>query len=332
MKKILVPGGTGAMGVYLIPKLLKMGYKVDVISRDDWVSDNPNLKYIVADAKDYNYIENILKNDYDAVVDFMIYPTMEMMEKFLPLYLSNTGHYFYFSTYRVYANEEHPVKETSPRLLDVSKDEILLNRGDYSIFKAQGEEWLKKSGFDNWTVVRPAITYSKRRFQLVTMEYDLVLRRMIEGKKVIVPQKALNVQATMSWAGDVAEMLTRLVLNKVAYSETYSVCTAEHHSWEDVAKIYNKIGGLEYIPVSTEDYLDVFANGEEWAKYQLIADRYFDRIMDNSKILNATGMKQSELMPLEKGLALEYERFPKDFVWNDTPAYVRMEEYLKNKS
>ena len=227
MKKILVPGGTGAMGVYLIPKLLKMGYKVDVISRDDWVSDNPNLKYIVADAKDYNYIENILKNDYDAVVDFMIYPTMEMMEKFLPLYLSNTGHYFYFSTYRVYANEEHPVKETSPRLLDVSKDEILLNRGDYSIFKAQGEEWLKKSGFDNWTIVRPAITYSKRRFQLVTMEYDLVLRRMIEGKKVIVPQKALNVQATMSWAGDVAEMLARLVLNKVAYSETYSVCTAE---------------------------------------------------------------------------------------------------------
>ena len=332
MKKILVPGGTGAMGVYLIPKLLKMGYKVDVISRDDWVSDNPNLKYIVADAKDYNYIENILKNDYDAVVDFMIYPTMEMMEKFLPLYLSNTGHYFYFSTYRVYANEEHPVKETSPRLLDVSKDEVLLNRGDYSIFKAQGEEWLKKSVFDNWTVVRPAITYSKRRFQLVTMEYDLVLRRMIEGKKVIVPQKALNVQATMSWAGDVAEMLARLVLNKAAYRETYSVCTAEHHSWEDVAKIYNKIGGLEYIPVSTEDYLDVFANGEEWAKYQLIADRYFDRIMDNSKILNATGMKQSELMPLEKGLALEYERFPKDFVWNDTPAYIRMEEYLKNKS
>lgn len=27
-KKILVLGGTGAMGVYLVPELLKMGYQV----------------------------------------------------------------------------------------------------------------------------------------------------------------------------------------------------------------------------------------------------------------------------------------------------------------
>ena len=32
-KKVLVPGGTGAMGVYLVPELLKMGYQVDVTER-----------------------------------------------------------------------------------------------------------------------------------------------------------------------------------------------------------------------------------------------------------------------------------------------------------
>lgn len=30
MKRVLVLGGTGAMGVYLVPKLAGMGYKVDV--------------------------------------------------------------------------------------------------------------------------------------------------------------------------------------------------------------------------------------------------------------------------------------------------------------
>ena len=42
-KKILVLGGTGAMGVYLVPELLRMGYRVDVVSLDDIKSDNPNL-------------------------------------------------------------------------------------------------------------------------------------------------------------------------------------------------------------------------------------------------------------------------------------------------
>ena len=116
-KKILVPGGTGAMGVYLVPELLKMGYEVDVISLDDVESDDPKLRYIKANAKDKNYIAEMLKNGYDAVVDFMTYWSQEERDTFPKLYLENTKHYIFLSTYRVYANEEHPIKETSPRIL-----------------------------------------------------------------------------------------------------------------------------------------------------------------------------------------------------------------------
>lgn len=35
MKKVLVIGGTGAMGTYLVPKLVERGYKVDVIANDE---------------------------------------------------------------------------------------------------------------------------------------------------------------------------------------------------------------------------------------------------------------------------------------------------------
>ncbi len=319
------------MGVYLVPELLDLGYKVDVVSLDDAVSDHCDLTYIKADAKNYNIITEQLKNEYDAVVDFMVYPTKEEYERFLPLYLKNTGHYIFLSTYRVYANEEHPIKETSPRILDLAADTELLFSGDYCIYKAQSEDYLKNSGFSNWTVIRPAITYSKKRFQLVTMEYDLVIRRMLEGKTLVLPERAMDIQATMSWAGDVAKMISRLVLNKRAFKEIYSVCTSEHHTWGEIAEMYKRIGGLKCITVDTDIYLNILAPGSPHAERQLILDRYFDRIMDNTKILTITGMKQSELMPLEKGLAGEFSAFPKDTPWKPSQSYERMDQFLDHK-
>lgn len=329
-KRILVPGGTGAMGVYLVPELLRLGHKVDVVSLDDAISNNPNLRYIKADAKNYDFIAELLKNEYDAVVDFMVYPTKEEYEKFLPLYLKNTEHYLFLSTYRVYANEEHPIKETSPRILDITKDPDLLQSGDYCIYKAQAEDYLNNSKFPNWTILRPAITYSKSRFQLVTMECNLVIRRMLEGKTLILPEKAIDIQATMSWAGDVAKMIARLILNKAAFRETYSVCTSEHHTWGEIAEMYKRIGGLKYITVDTDTYLQVKSLGNPHSERQLKLDRYFDRVMDNSKILSITGMKQSELMPLEKGLAIEFSAFPKNKTWEPHDGYDRMDEYLES--
>lgn len=330
-KKILVPGGTGAMGVYLIPELLKMGYQVDVIALDVGEAKSDALRYIQADAKNYDFIAEQLKNGYDAVVDFMLYPKREEYERFLPLYLNNTQHYIYLSSYRVYANEEQPVKETSPRLLDVSTDPVLLSSGDYCIYKAQGEDFLRNSKFDHFTIIRPAITYSKRRFQLITMEYPLVVRRMLEGKTLVLPEAAMNVQATMSWAGDVAKMIARLLLNPKAYRETYSVCTAEHHTWGEIAEMYARIGGLNYCTTDTDTFLQIISPNNIYARQQLVYDRYFERIMDNSKILEITGMKQSELMPLEQGLAMELAGFPKDTVWAPDDACERMDRFLSQK-
>ena len=330
-KKILVPGGTGAMGVYLIPELLKMGYQVDVIALDVGETKSDALRYIQADAKNYDFIAEQLKNGYDAVVDFMLYPKREEYERFLPLYLNNTQHYIYLSSYRVYANEEQPVKETSPRLLDVSTDQVLLSSGDYCIYKAQGEDFLRSSEFDHFTIIRPAITYSKRRFQLITMEYPLVVRRMLEGKTLVLPEAAMNVQATMSWAGDVAKMIARLLLNPKAYRETYSVCTAEHHTWGEIAEMYARIGGLKYCTTDTDTFLQIISPNNIYARQQLGYDRYFERIMDNSKILEVTGMKQSELMPLEQGLAMELAGFPKDTVWAPDDACARMDRFLSQK-
>ena len=76
-KKVLLIGGTGAMGTYLAPELVKRNCLVDVVSLDDVSSDNENLRYFKANAHDDNVRKKLLENGYDVIVDFLIYPTDE---------------------------------------------------------------------------------------------------------------------------------------------------------------------------------------------------------------------------------------------------------------
>ena len=67
-KKVLVLGGTGAMGVYVVPELLELGYKVDVLSLDDRKSDHPNLRYFqVENAKVEDTLNEWFGVEYELV-------------------------------------------------------------------------------------------------------------------------------------------------------------------------------------------------------------------------------------------------------------------------
>ncbi len=331
-KKILVLGGTGAMGKYLVPELLGMGYQVDSVTLDDVKSDNEKLRYIQANIKDKKLLEELLQNKYDGVVDFMTYKTEEFREIY-KLFLDNTDHYIFLSSCRVFADNP-PITEKSPRLLEVSEDQEFLATEDYALYKAREEDMLRESGYKNWTIVRPATTYSQGRFQLVTLEADVVIYRMLAGKTIVLPEAAMDCEATMSWGGDVGKMIARLMFNEKAYGEDYNVATSEHHTWREIAEIYNEIKPFKYITTSVEDYLDIISDGGTWTKYQLIYARMFNRITDNTKILEHTGMKQEELMTLRDGLKHEYER-SMDYDWTKYEDYfrnVRMDEYVKNEA
>lgn len=314
MKKVLVLGGTGTMGKYLVPKLTQKEYQVDVLSLDDVESKNSNLKYIKGNGFDEEFVNELLKNKYDAIVDFLIYNTPSFKAK-IPQFLSNTDQYVYLSSYRVFADSS-PITERSPRLLETSKDEVFLASDDYSLHKATGEDNLRKSGFKNFTIVRPAITYSSIRCQLVTLERNLILPAIRENKPVLLPEAARNVEGTMSWGGDVAEMINRLVFNEKALGEDFNVTTSEHHKWGEIADYYKDIFGLKSEWVSEKEYFDFRTDvGPEWRQtyiWQLHFDRLFNRIMDNSKILTTTGLKQSDLKTLYDGLSFEKENLLKD--------------------
>ena len=330
-KKILVLGSSGAMGSYIVPYLADMGYRVTAVSLDDEKPYNDHVTCIKADVRNKEFLLSLLSQKFDGLVDFSYYSYKEFRE-YYKLFLENTGHYIFLSSCRVYANEEVPVKETSPRLLDVSTDTKLLASNDYCIVKAKKEDMLLLSDYDNWTIVRPATTFSKMRFQLVTLEAVNCVGRARKGKKVVLPEQAKDIPATLCWAGDVSMMIAKLFFNDDAKRQIFNVCSSEYHTWGEIADYYNKICGLEAVWVDKEDYLKIISPELNLnVRWQLEYARMFNRITDNSKVLRFTGMKQEQLTPLYDALKMMVDAIPDDYVFPETDVSRRMDEYLEGK-
>ena len=311
-EKILVLGATGAMGRYLTPKLAERGYQVDAVSLDSITSDKPNLRYIqTKNAMDPAFVDEIVKNRYDAVVDFMIYNSVSFRKTFRK-YCENAGQYIYTSSCRVYANEENPIVESSPRLLDVTTDEKLLFSDDYCMYKARGEDALRASPYKNWTIIRPSTTYSTGRCQLLTLELRHMKPCFASGEPVLLDEAARNIPASLTWGGDVAEMIARLVLNEKALCEDFNVTSSECLTWEEIAMIYHELFGLNYRwvdGITYQRFRDPAFDPEKsfGAIWQMQYARLFSRAYDNRKILQATGLRQEDFLTLREGLRRERE-------------------------
>ena len=160
--KILVLGGTGAMGVDLVKILGERSENVTVTSRSERKSEFSNVEYVKGDAHDTTFLQALLTQKFDAIVDFMAYHTDEFKSR-RDLLLGATDQYLFLSSSRIYANSKTPITEDSPRLLDVTTDKEYLKTDEYALAKARQENLLQESGKTNWTIIRPYITYSNQR-------------------------------------------------------------------------------------------------------------------------------------------------------------------------
>lgn len=291
------------MGAYLVPILSAMGYSVHVTSRKKRVSDDENVRYFNGDAKSNTYLKKILRQNYDVVVDFMLYTTDEFTERYEML-LQNCRQYIYLSSYRVYGESTVPLSESSARLLETCKDSRYLKTDEYALAKARQEDLLNQSKHKNWTVVRPAITYSKDRFFFGAADTDGFLYRAIKGSPLIFPKEILDKKTTMTWAGDAAEMIARLVGDKNAAGEVFNVSTDESHTWREVIELYKATLGVEVKIISLDKYIKVYG-----LRHMMLYNRMYDRIIDNKKILKSTEMDSKNLTLLSEGLPLELNQF-----------------------
>ena len=322
-KRILVLGGTGAMGVYLVPLLLKSGAEVFVTSRREHQSKD-GLAYIIGNAHENDFVKKcIAQIAPDAIVDFMNYKTPEFATR-TELLVNASSHYLFLSSYRVF-NDDVVLTERSPRLLDTVHDDAFLSSDIYPIAKARQEDILK-SGGGTWTIVRPCITYSRERFQFGCLEANTVCYRSFQNVPVVIPSEMLDKVTTMTWGGDVAEMLLRLILNPIAYNQDFNVATSESHTWREVFSYYAELIGMRIMETSLKDYERIIGSHYH---YQIVYDRMFDRRLDNGKILSATGLRQDDFTKLRDGLGRELEWFRHNQFYNflNIPENARMDSF-----
>lgn len=298
---VLVLGGTGAIGIYLVDVLLENGYNVDITSRKPNKSRKSNFNCIVGDGKNIVFFDEISSHkNYDCIIDLMLYSTKEFSER-VDLLLSRTRHYIFVSTYRVFSDHSYSlINEKSSRLLDVINDHKYLKTDEYALSKARQENILSKSRRKNWTIVRPSITYSTNRFQLGIFETDLILSRAARNEPIVLPRSLMDKYTTMTWAGDVAIMIEGLILKDKSLSESFNILTHENFTWREVAQFYNKFIGLEVIEVDLDDFYPIVTN-----PWQFKYDRMFNRLCDNSKIIEITGINKDDIMSLKDGLSKE---------------------------
>lgn len=303
--KILLLGGTGAIGKYLVHFLLDERFVVHVTTRRKLTSEVQGLSYLHVNAMELDSLSSCFdSNSYDVIVDLMVYNTKQFSERY-ELLLKNCKKYVYVSTYRVFADIGlDEIDEQTPFLLDVCTDASYLKTDEYALTKARQELILRNSKYDNWSIVRPSITYSTNRFQFGIYELNSFFPRIRHGLKVPASRLMLKKHTVMTWAGDTARMISCVIASEDTYRQSYNVVTGESVSWFEVSEYYKREIGLRLFKVderSFEKYLD-----NPW---QYKYDRLLDRKCNNQKILSLTGLTQSDLKTVKDGLSYELSNY-----------------------
>lgn len=281
-----------------------MGHKVDIICPEEKTSNDENLRFFRSMAT-YEYLSELLeKEHYDGIVNFVHYPDIEEYKPVHKLLTDNTEHLIFLSSYRVYADLEHPITEDAPRLLDVSTDEKFLAEETYALSKAKAENFIRASGTKNWTIVRPVISFSDRRFDIVTVNERVVLERVKEGRELILPENVRNLTAALDWAGNSGKLIASLLFKDAALGEAFTVSSAQNLTWGEVADIYTELIGLKVRWIDPDEWL----KHEEYVmnnRFAAIYDRFFDRRIDNRKILSVTGLTNDDFLSIKDGIGIE---------------------------
>lgn len=288
--KILVLGGTGTMGKDLVNFLASRKEEVYVTSRRQRMSNDENIHYIQADAMNIETIAGLLETHYDCVVDFMYYKTNQFQERAETL-LGNTEQYIFLSSCRVYAESKGIITEDSPRLLDVSTDTDFLATDEYPLAKAREENILIESGKNNWTIVRPYITYNSDKLQMGFYEKEMWLSRLLESRTIVFPNDIKSQQTTMMHGRDVAQAICDIIGKSNCYGQIYNISyNGDRMTWGEVLNVY--INVFEQV-TGIHPKIQYVDNCEEIAyvskrKYQAIYDRLYNRAFDSEKIASVS--------------------------------------------
>lgn len=307
-KRILLIAGGGTLGTYVSEELLRLGAIVEVICPEEKTSASKRLIFHQSLATGALLKDLFSKRHYDGIVNFIHASEVEDYKKIHPLLIENTDHLIFLSSYRVYADEQHPITENAPRLLDVIKDTNFLENEKYAIPKAKCEDYLREErAGEPWTIVRPVISFSDRRLDLLMYSEDSVVRAAKEGRELLLPRLVKNYAAGLDWAKNSGKLIANLLFKPEAMGETFTIYSGHNMTWGEIASLYEKVAGVRIRWCDEDEYLSsedgrLTSKAREW---QWTYDRRYDRAIDCSKVLKVTGLSKDDFDSIETGLRQE---------------------------
>lgn len=298
---VLILGGTGAMGSVLTDALLDRQDKVYVTTRKKINSNNPNLSYIQGSAKQKQFLFHVISTvKPDVIVDYMSYDTSEFLDR-IDKILEATSHYIFFSSCRMFSESKIPITEESPRLIDTVNDKKYLESDEYAIAKAKQEDMLKHSKYNNWTIIRPYITYGSDRLQFGTYEKEQWLYRLLQGKTVVMSKQIAEKYTTMTFNKDVSYCVLTMLGKDYFKGRAINIAQNKSLKWKDVWDIYSKAIYSKTGMVTKIKYVDDYEGlGKSSGRlYQMFYDRLYNRQFDDTLVKSLCNI---EWTSTEKGL------------------------------
>jgi len=179
MKKILVFGGFGFLGHYLVHELLNRGYEVTVADIHKNEKIESKITYIKCDITSKENVENVFKNkQFDVVYNLAGFANLDTAIKYpietIQLNVIGNMHIL-----------EQCVKNNVSRFVYASSAYAMSNKGSfYGISKLASEkiveEYLKKYSLP-FTILRYGSVYSERSYDNNYI-YNLVKTAVLEGE------------------------------------------------------------------------------------------------------------------------------------------------------
>ena len=258
--KILVIGGTGHIGSYLVPRLLASGHEVSVVSRNAKPRyADPRLgwdaiRWIAADRKAEEQAGSWEKRmagiDADIVIDLLCYRP-EQNDAMVRAFAGRIRHFLHCGTLWAYGPATRaPYEEHFPRQPIT----------EYGRLKAKIEADLiarfRKDGFPA-TVVHPGHISGRKWLPIDpqgTIDGVGIYERLARGEKVHLPDQGL---ATLHHvhADDVAQIFERaIVCREAALGQSFSAAAPYPLSLvgccEAVAALFGRKPNLEFVPLA----------------------------------------------------------------------------------
>lgn len=240
--KALFIGGTGTISTEVTRLALARGWEITLLNR----GNHPLLagaRSLVLDIADEQAVKEAISGErFDVVADFIVFD-VEQARRDIRLFSGKTNQYVFISSASAY--------QKPPRDYVMTESTPLHNPyWAYSRKKAACEDVLmeayREADFPV-TVVRPSHTYCERSITVPVHGEKgsyAVLRRMLEGKPVIVPGDGTSLW-TLTHASDFAKAFVGLMGHHKAIGEAFTITSDEQLTWNQILQCAARTMGVE---------------------------------------------------------------------------------------